>query len=247
MVVLSIVATAALGMIVYECFRPGRKWPAVRGWWFRAVLLNSFQVFSVWFAGTAWDGWLVRHRFFSSARLGSLGGALLGYFTITFVFYWWHRWRHASPFLWRWVHQIHHSPQRLEIVTSFYKHPFEILLDSLFMSVILYLAVGVGPRAAAGAVMLSGLAELVYHWNVKTPHWLGYFFQRPESHCVHHQEGVHAFNYSDLPLWDMLFGTYRNPRGWHARCGFGPASESRLGEMLRGVDIHQADATKASR
>src|SRR5260370_10151383 len=62
--------------------------------------------------------------------------------------------------------------------------------------------------------MVSGLAELVYHWNVKTPHWLGYIFQRPESHCIHHQEGVHAFNYSDLPMWDMLFGTYRNPLEW---------------------------------
>jgi sterol desaturase/sphingolipid hydroxylase (fatty acid hydroxylase superfamily) len=87
---------------------------------------------------------------------------------------------------------------------------------------------------------LSGVAELIYHWNVKTPHWLGYIFQRPESHCVHHQHGIHAFNYSDLPIWDMLFGTYRNPREWDGRCGFGPAGEYRLPEMLRGVDIHQA-------
>jgi len=36
----------------------------------------------------AWDGWLVRHRFFSSASLGTYGEAFLGYFAITFVFYW---------------------------------------------------------------------------------------------------------------------------------------------------------------
>jgi sterol desaturase/sphingolipid hydroxylase (fatty acid hydroxylase superfamily) len=40
--------------------------------------------------------------------------------------------------------------------------------------------------------------------------WLGSVFQRPESHCVHHQEGVHSFNYSDLPLWDMLLGVNVN-------------------------------------
>ena len=247
MFILLIVSTVGIAMILYEYSRPGRNWPAVQGWWLRAVLFNSFQVFSVWFAGVAWDGWLVRHRFFSSARLGTYGEALLGYFATTFVFYWWHRWRHASPLLWRWVHQIHHSPQRLEVITSFYKHPFEILLDSLIMSVLLYLGVGVEPVAAAGAVMLSGLAELVYHWNVKTPHWLGYIFQRPESHCIHHQEGVHAFNYSDLPMWDMLFGTYRNPREWDGRCGFGGEREFRVAEMLRGIDIHQADASKVDR
>jgi sterol desaturase/sphingolipid hydroxylase (fatty acid hydroxylase superfamily) len=246
MFILLIISTVGIAMILYEYSRPGRNWPAVQGWWLRAILFNSFQVFSVWFAGVAWDGWLVQHRLFSLARLGTYGGALLGYFVTTFAFYWWHRWRHASPFLWRWVHQIHHSPQRLEVITSFYKHPVEILLDSLIMSVILYLGVGLEPVAAAGAVMLSGLAELVYHWNVKTPHWLGYIFQRPESHCIHHQEGVHAFNYSDLPMWDMLFGTYRNPREWDGRCGFGPEREFRVAEMLRGIDIHPADASKVT-
>ena len=36
---------------------------------------------------------------------------------------------------------------------------------------------------------------------------------------------------------DMLFGTFHNPRTWHARCGFG-AGEERLAEMLRGVDVN---------
>ena len=100
-------------------------------------------------------------------------------------------------------------------------------------------AVGLGPAAAANAVLLSGLAELFYHWNVRTPYWLGFIFQRPESHCVHHQEGVHSYNFADLPLWDMLFGTFRNPRQWQARCGFGPEREHRLFDMLAGVDVNR--------
>jgi sterol desaturase/sphingolipid hydroxylase (fatty acid hydroxylase superfamily) len=44
-------------------------------------------------------------------------------------------------------------------------------------------------------------------------------------------------NYGDLPVWDMIFGTFRNPREWNDRCGFG-RRESRLAEMLVGKDVN---------
>ena len=232
-----IVLAVALVMIAVEVMHPGRRWPSVAGWWSRALLLNGVQVGSVLLAGVLWDSWMAQHRPWSADSLGPVAGGLVGYVTITFVYYWWHRWRHAVPMLWRWFHQVHHSPQRIEIITSFYKHPFEIVLNGVLSSAIVYLLVGLGPAAAANAVLLSGLAELVYHWNVPTPYWVGFLIQRPESHCVHHQEGLHDYNYSDLPLWDMLFGTFRNPRRWDSRCGFG-AQEYRLPEMLRGVDVN---------
>jgi sterol desaturase/sphingolipid hydroxylase (fatty acid hydroxylase superfamily) len=240
MIIPLIVMGVALLMMVCEANRPGRSWPQVAGWWLRALLLNGVEVCSVFVAGLAWDRGFAEHRLWSAAGLGVTGGALVGYLAITFFYYWWHRWRHQSDFLWRWVHQVHHSPQRIEVITSFYKHPFEIFANSVISSAILYLVVGVGPQAAACTVLLTGLAELFYHWNVKTPYWLGYIFQRPESHCVHHEEGVHSYNYADLPLWDILFGTFRNPRQWEARCGFGPANEHRLLEMLFGVDVNKA-------
>jgi sterol desaturase/sphingolipid hydroxylase (fatty acid hydroxylase superfamily) len=93
------------------------------------------------------------------------------------------------------------------------------------------------------AVTLTGIAELFYHWNVKTPYWVGYLIQRPESHLVHHQDGLHAYNYGDLPLWDILFGTFRNPRAWDARCGFGER-EHRLTEMLAGEDVFASPPTE---
>lgn len=241
------VLAVALVMMLIEHFASGRTWPQVRGWWARAICLNAVQVGAVWLAGVGWNGWMVRHRPWSADRLGLIGGATVGYIVVTFAYYWWHRWRHESSLLWRWFHQVHHSPQRIEVITSFYKHPFEIVINSLLSSAILYLGVGLSAAPASLAVLLTGLAELVYHWNVRTPHWLGYIFQRPESHCVHHQEGVHSFNYSDLPLWDMLFGTFRNPRTWDAKCGFAESGELRLGEMLLGVDIHKADRASPSK
>jgi sterol desaturase/sphingolipid hydroxylase (fatty acid hydroxylase superfamily) len=215
MVIFWIVLAVAIAMMLIERVAGGRSWPRVRGWWWRAILLNASQVGAVWLAGKAWNGWMARHRLWSADRLGTIGGALVGYVVVTFIYYWWHRWRHDSAFLWRWVHQVHHSPQRIEVITSFYKHPVEILVNSVLSSAILYLVVGLSPGAAS----------------------LGYIFQRPESHCVHHQEGLHSFNYADLPLWDILFGTFRNPKEWQSRCGFGPL-ENRLPEMLIGVDVN---------
>ena len=45
---------------------------------------------------------------------------------------------------------------------------------------------------------------------------------------------MHGRNYGDLPLWDILFGTFHNPERFEARYGFGDDQEARLPEMLRG-------------
>jgi sterol desaturase/sphingolipid hydroxylase (fatty acid hydroxylase superfamily) len=237
MIALVVIAFAVV-MIAVELVHPARKWPVVAGWWLRAAIFNSCQLGFVYLAGIAWDGWMQRHRPWTTDGLDDSLAAFIGYLVITFIYYWWHRWRHALQFLWRWFHQLHHSAQRIEVITSFYKHPVELLANALLSSAILYLLVGLNVRAATYAIMLTGIAELFYHWNVRTPYWLGFIIQRPESHCIHHQEGVHSFNYSDLPLWDMLFGTFRNPKEWEAMCGFGADGEARLKEMLLGVDIN---------
>lgn len=232
------VLALAVAMMAVERLKPGRTFPTVRTWWLRAIACNVVQVGIVFLAGLTWDGWMVRHRLWSADRLGLAGGAVVAYVVTTFIYYWWHRARHTNDFLWRWFHQFHHSPQRIEIITSFYKHPFELVANGILSSVIVYLIVGVDVKAATLAVTLMGIAELFYHWNVRTPYWVGYLIQRPESHLVHHEQGLHAFNYGDLPLWDMMFGTFRNPRAWDAKCGFEGDRELRVGDLLLGRDVN---------
>ena len=230
---------AALVMMAVERWRPGRLWPKTPGWWPRCLALNVVQVTIALVAGASWDRWLPELAVVSLARWGTLPGALAGYLVITFIYYWWHRARHESAPLWRWLHQVHHSPARIEVLTSFYKHPLEITLNAVLSSAILYSGLGLTPAQGALALAFTGLAELFYHWNVSTPYWLGFLFQRPESHRVHHQRGRHRCNYSDLPLWDWLFGTLHNPRTFTADCGFDDQLERRLGTMLIGIDVHQ--------
>ena len=51
------------------------------------------------------------------------------------------------------------------------------------------------------------------------------------SRC-HHQRGVHAYNYADIPLFDMLFGTFRNPEEWQETAGFHKGSTTQIGSLL---------------
>ncbi len=229
-----IVATAALLLMVVEHLAPGSPLPAIRGWWVRAIAINVTQVLVVYAGALTWDRWLPGLAWWNAEPLGTAPAIALGYLAITFVFYWWHRARHEIPLLWRWLHQVHHSAARLEVATSFYKHPLEILLNSLLSSFLLHVLVGLRPASATIVVTITGLAELLYHCNLRTPYWLGYVFQRPESHRRHHEIGHHRDNYSDLPLWDMLFGTFDNPRHSPRECGFGSGRERQLARMLLG-------------
>lgn len=240
LLIVLVIATLGPLMMFVERSRPGRRFPRVDGWLIRAITINGCQILATFLAGICWNGWMMQRRPWSADHLGALAGALAGYVVLTLVYYWWHLCRHRSDFWWRWLHQIHHSPQRLELLTAFYKHPLEIVTDSLLSSAVLYLGLGLGPQAAASAMALSGIGELFYHWNIKTPYWLGFIVQRPESHLIHHQEGLHDYNYSDLPIWDILFGTFRNPQQWNERCGFGSRQEHLVMEMLHGIDVSKS-------
>jgi sterol desaturase/sphingolipid hydroxylase (fatty acid hydroxylase superfamily) len=57
-------------------------------------------------------------------------------------------------------------------------------------------------------------------------------------HRVHHQLGHHAQNYG-LPLWDMLFRTWVNPKEYVTHCGFDEMRALRISDMLLGVDVHK--------
>jgi sterol desaturase/sphingolipid hydroxylase (fatty acid hydroxylase superfamily) len=80
------------------------------------------------------------------------------------------------------------------------------------------------------------------HANIKTPRWLGYVIQRPEMHNIHHARGLHRWNYADLPMIDMIFGTFQNPSAWESAVGFYRGASDRVGEMLLGRDVSRERA-----
>jgi sterol desaturase/sphingolipid hydroxylase (fatty acid hydroxylase superfamily) len=99
--------------------------------------------------------------------------------------------------------------------------------ESLMFSIL-----GASPEAGAWFNAFAVVGEYFYHSNLRTPRWLGYFIQRPEHHSIHHQLGVHGFNYGDITLWDRLFGTFKETDGFVDQCGFPEGHEKYLGRML---------------
>ena len=91
----------------------------------------------------------------------------------------------------------------------------------------------------------TAIGEFFYHTNIKTPRWVGYIFQRPEMHRVHHKFNSHKNNYGDIVWWDMLFGTYENPKEWVHTCGFTPEREEQLLNMLAYKDVHTDSDSKS--
>ena len=234
---IAIPASFIVALFVERLF-PARPLPRVRGWLWKGLAFFTFtgivnSVLPALLAMVVGD-----HAPIRLAGLGILPEAIVAFLVSDFVAYWIHRLMHRVPFLWRWTHQMHHSAERMDLAGMTYSHP----LDTLAAFGLTGLAVallGVSPAAAAIAGFLGYFTAVVQHSNIRTPRWLGYLTQRPEAHGLHHERGVHAYNYGSFPLWDILFGTFRNPVSFPAQYGFWDGASSRMGAMMIGRDVTQ--------
>lgn len=232
--------SAAL-FVVLDLLAPARRFPKLRLWKLQgaAFFVLSFVVSSV--APFLWDGWLAEHTLFDASALGIGWGAIVGFLVVEVGVYAWHRLDHALPFLWR-FHRTHHSAERLDIWSSFIFHPFDTVGFSFVTSLALVGGIGLQAEAALLAVGAVNVLALWQHANLKTPRWLGYFIVRPEMHQAHHERGVHGRNYSDLPVIDMLFGSYYNPPRFDGQVGFYEGASRELGALLQGRELAEEEA-----
>ena len=136
---------------------------------------------------------------------------------------------------------MHHSPSRIEVLTSFYKHPVEILTNSIVSAAIVFPFLGCSLLGAFWYNFFAATGEYFYHANFKSPQWLRYLIQTPELHSIHHQLDVHDYNYSDLPIWDRIFGTYKDATQFVLTCGFPGRNEEQLAAMLRFKDVYNGN------
>ncbi|MES2626324.1 MAG: sterol desaturase family protein [Pseudomonadota bacterium] len=224
-------------LMLWEYLFPARKLPVAPYWRLRGLtafvayfLLSSYL--PLW-----WDASLAQYKIFNTVALPIWQQAVIGLLVYEFGVYWWHRTMHSIGWLWRSFHQLHHSAERLDTFGAFWFSPLDMIGFTFVSSLALTLVVGVSAEAAVFVLYVTFFLAVFQHANIRTPQWLGYFVQRPESHSRHHARGIHRDNYADLPIFDLLFGTFKNP-ALHQENGFFAGASSRLGEMLLWKDLN---------
>ncbi|MDH5534633.1 MAG: sterol desaturase family protein [Betaproteobacteria bacterium] len=234
------------GLMLWEAVAPARQLPAVRGWRTKGLVAFSVFFFLSSYLPLVWSEHLASYQLFDLTGLGYWSGALAGLLVYEAGVYFWHRSMHASPLLWRAFHQMHHSAERVDVAGAFWFSPLDMLGWTALSSLCLTLVIGITLEATTLVLYVTTFLGVFQHGNLRTPQWLGYFVQRPESHAGHHERGVHARNYSDLPLFDILFGTFHNPHDFAPAAGFYDGASERLGEMLLFRDVSQPLEARAA-
>jgi len=227
-------------LMLWEGLLPGRILQKVKGLKTRGLIAFVTFFYLSTYLPLYWDQYLVNYQLFDLSHLAVWQATVIGLLVYELGVYIWHRSLHKSDFLWKTFHQMHHSAENLDTYGAFYFSPMDMIGWTFLGSLSLTLVVGVDPQAATAIILLTTFFAIFQHANIKTPVWLGYIIQRPESHTIHHAKNIHAFNYSDLPMFDLVFGTFQNPSKYDAETGFYPGASGRVLDMLLFRDISNA-------
>ncbi len=182
---------------------------------------------------------MAAYQIFELNFLGDYGGAVVALLVYELGVYGWHRSMHKSNLLWKVFHQMHHSAERVDTYGAFYFSPMDMLGFTILTSLAMVWVAGFTAYASIYALYGATFLAVIQHANIKTPQWMGYIFQRPESHSLHHAKNIHAYNYSDLPLFDILFGSFRNPKEFAKETGFYEGASAKITDMILFKDINK--------
>jgi sterol desaturase/sphingolipid hydroxylase (fatty acid hydroxylase superfamily) len=128
---------------------------------------------------------------------------------VDFFKYWYHRWTHEVPFLWRY-HSIHHSLDRLEMLRASYFYPIDIFL-TVGMGTLAMLMVGASYELIIFHNVYAGITGLLNHSNADLKcGWFDTVLNSIGHHRAHHSvemPGVQSNYGSFFNFTDRLFGT----------------------------------------
>jgi len=224
-------------LILWEELFPARQLPKVKFWRIKGLVFFFAFFFIASYLPIFIDPYLLKFQVFDLSQLGVLTSSVIGLIVYELVIYAYHVTMHKYDFLWRTFHQVHHSAERLDAYGSLFHSPLDMIGFTVVGSVSFALLVGLPPQAVTILLFIVNFLAFFQHANITTPRWLGYIVQRPESHSIHHGKGIHRNNYADLPLIDMIFGTFENPKHYQKETGFYNGASSRLKDMFLFRDV----------
>ncbi|MDT0606229.1 sterol desaturase family protein [Croceitalea rosinachiae] len=225
------------GLFLWETLVPARQLPKIRYWKLKGLLFFLAYMLLTTYIPLLWDGFLAPYQIMDLSSLSVPLQVVLGVILFELVQYGWHISMHKSDFLFRVSHQMHHSAERLDVPSTFMFSINDMIGLSFVGSLSFTLLMGLSPQAITIIILGLTFLGIFQHANIKTPRWLGYIVQRPESHSLHHAKGVHRYNYTDLPIIDMIFGTFKNPKYFEKETGYYLGASEKFLDMLRFKDV----------
>jgi len=226
-------------LMIWEALKSGRQLPVVKYWRVRGLVAFVLYFYLASYLPLIWDSYLAQFQLINLSGAGLVPGVIVGVLVYEFGVYVWHRAMHKNNTLWKVFHQMHHSAERLDTFGAFYFSPYDMIGFTLLGSISLVLIVGLAPEAATITILIINFLGIFQHTNIKTPRWLGYIVQRPESHTIHHAKGIHGFNYSDLPIFDIIFGTFKNPDKYEHETGLYAGASMQILDMISFKELKQ--------
>ena len=136
------------GLMLWEAVAPARMLPAVRGWRLKGIAALVAYLLIAGYLPLVWDSHLARFQFLDLAHLPVWAGAAIGFLVYETVAYAYHRSLHRVTPLWRALHQMHHSSERIDVASAFWFSPLDAAGWTFVGSVALVLGVGLAPEAA---------------------------------------------------------------------------------------------------
>ncbi|KJD35651.1 fatty acid hydroxylase [Tamlana sedimentorum] len=224
-------------LMVWEAIFPARQLPKVKFWKLKGLTFFTIFFFVASYLPLLTDPYLINFQLIDLSHLGVFTGSLIGLFVYELAVYAYHITMHKFDFLWRTFHQLHHSAERLDTYGALFHSPLDAIGFTLMGSLSLALFIGISPESITVVLLVINFLAFFQHANIKTPRWIGYIIQRPESHSIHHGKGIHKNNYADLPLIDMIFGTFQNPKNYQKETGFYDGASSRIKDMFLFKDV----------
>ncbi|SPH18641.1 hypothetical protein DEA8626_02181 [Defluviimonas aquaemixtae] len=189
-----------------------RRWPV--NWALTAInimLLGALPVSSLLISDWARDDGLGLMNRLGLASYVAIPAGILAFslqsWAVHFVM-------HKTPILWR-IHRVHHTDTHMDVSTTVRFHPAEFLVQ-LPISASVILATGAPPVAVILYELADAAINVFSHSNIRLhatfDRWLSRLIVTPHLHRIHHstrpRETESNFG-ATLPIWDMLFGTYR--------------------------------------
>jgi len=195
----------------------------------RNIFLGIFNglIVAVIFAGL-WSlmiGWIDDRGYglLNLAEIPSWLHVVGAFILLDFWTYWWHRFNHVLPFLWR-FHKVHHSDPFMDVTTANRFHLGEIVFSSLLRLPVFFLIGNTLGELALYEIFLFANNQ-VQHANIgisaSGDKILRIFLTSPAMHKVHHSRWLPETNSnytSLLSVWDRLFRSFRLRADPHEIC-----------------------------